>query len=203
MPFARVPLPAAASLAVAVVVGGAGVLGGCQSGAMPTASGSGTASTSATTGSPSPSSSPSPSTSPSVEIPAAAREKSDKGAEAFVRYFFDQVNVAWTTPRAGLIAAVSDGGCQFCSTTEGAADALTKARQKYLEDPVTVRGVDPLAGAPEGQKYLYVDMIQNRVDIVDADGKVVTTDKKKTLPSNVAVIWAKDSWRMLAVEQTP
>ena len=30
--------------------------------------------------------------SASVEVPAAAREKTEKGAEAFVRFFFDQVN---------------------------------------------------------------------------------------------------------------
>ena len=30
--------------------------------------------------------------SATVEVPAAAREKTEKGAEAFVRFFFDQVN---------------------------------------------------------------------------------------------------------------
>ena len=53
--------------------------------------------------------SPSPSVSASVEVPAAAREKTEKGAEAFVRFFFEQVNQAWTDPDPML-----DHGQQRC-----------------------------------------------------------------------------------------
>ncbi len=93
MPSGRVRRPAAVTLVgLAVVVG---VLAGCQSEETPPATTSPSASV--TSASPSASaSSPSPSASASVDIPAAARVKSDKGAEAFVRYFFDQVNTAWT-----------------------------------------------------------------------------------------------------------
>ncbi len=92
MPSGRVRRPAAVTLAGLVTV--AGVLAGCQSEGTPSATTSPSASV--TSASPSPSaSSPSPSASASVDIPAAARVKSDKGAEAFVRYFFDQVNTAW------------------------------------------------------------------------------------------------------------
>jgi hypothetical protein len=178
------------------------VLSGCQSDATPPATTS--PSPSATSASPSPSaSSPSPSASASVEIPAAARVKSEKGAEAFVRYFFDQVNLAWTTPRAGLIASLSSTSCEFCKTTEAAAKGLAEANQRYASDPVTVRSVDALTGAPEGQLYLFVDMVQNRANIVDKAGKVVSTDIRKSIPSNVAVGWAGDAWQMNAVEQTP
>jgi hypothetical protein len=128
--------------------------------------------------------------------------KSDKGAEAFVRYFFDQVNQAWMQPRAGLIASLSSSPCDFCTTTEQAAQALVKAGQRYRSKPVSVRGVDPLTGAPDGQVYLYVDMVQNRSDIVDSAGKVVTTDRRRAIPSNVAVLWSDGGWHMHAVEQT-
>jgi len=199
MPSGRVSRPAAVTLVgLAVVVG---VLAGCQSEETPPA----TTSPSATVTSASPSasaSSPSPSASASVDIPAAARVKSDKGAEAFVRYFFDQVNTAWTEPRPGLIAALSTGSCDFCATTEQAAQGLAEAGQKYSSKPVSVRGVDALAGAPSGQLYLYVDMVQNHADIVDAAGKVVATDKRKLIPSNVAVLWSDGAWQMHAVEQT-
>ncbi len=56
-------------------------------------------------------SSPSPSASASVDIPAAAREKSDKGAEAFVRYFFDQVNSRLDHPEPDLIEATATEKC--------------------------------------------------------------------------------------------
>ena len=72
----------------------AGLLAGCQSEATPPPTTSPSASATSATPSASPSSA-TPSPSPSADIPAAARVKSDKGAEAFTRYFFDQVNEAW------------------------------------------------------------------------------------------------------------
>ena len=118
MPFARPPLAAAVAL-VGVLVG-AGVVAGCDSEAAPpaTPSPSVTGTGTGTGGSPSPSmTSPSPSVSATVEVPAAAREQTEKGAEAFVRFFFDEVNQAWTKPASGLVAGQSESGCQFCLKT--------------------------------------------------------------------------------------
>lgn len=200
MPFARLRAPAA--VALAGLVAAVAVLGGCQSEETPPATASPSASV--TSASPSPSATvPTPSVSATVEIPAAAREKTEKGAEAFVRFFFDQVNEAWTEPAPGLIASLSSPGCDFCTTTEEAAQGLAKADQKYSTNPVTVRGVDVLTGAPTGQVYLFADMLQNRSDIIDASGNVVTTDERKVIPSNVAVRWSGAAWQMHAVEQTP
>jgi Family of unknown function (DUF6318) len=203
MPSPRLPRPAAASFAVvvAVVVGGGGVLGGCQSEAMPTTSGSEAASPSATSGSPSPSVSPSPSTSPPVEIPAAAREKSDQGAEAFVRYFFDQVNTAWTTPRAGLIVALSDEGCQFCLKSEADAADLVRAGERYASAPITVGSVTVLSGAaPKGQSFVRTSATQNRVDVLGKGNAVVRSDKKKALRLTTGLIWKGGQWYVYEVE---
>lgn len=201
MPFPRLPLPAAASFALAVVVGGTGVLSGCESEATPPVSGSATSSASGASGSPSPSVSPSPTASPSVEIPAAAREKSDKGAEAFVRFFFDQVNVAWTTPRAGLIAALSDGGCQFCLKSEADAADLVRAGDRYASAPITVGTVTVLSGAaPKGQSFLRTNATQNRVDVIGKGNAVVRSDKKKVLRLTTGLIWKGGQWYVYEVE---
>ena len=88
----------AAVVGLAGLLVASGVLSGCDSEAATPGASSPAASVSSASPSPSASSpSPSASASPSVAIPAAARVKSDKGAEAFVRYFFDQVNAAWTS----------------------------------------------------------------------------------------------------------
>ncbi len=146
---------AAASLLAAVG------LSGCQAeetppgGAAPSAGSTSASATSSPT-------SPSPSASPSTEVPAAAREKSEAGAEAFTRYFFEQVNVAWTEPRPGLIASLSDPDCEFCSTTEKAAAALQQANQRYESDPLNVLDLRLFSGAPEGQLYFFADLRQNQ-----------------------------------------
>ncbi len=175
----------------------AGTLGACESEEPPMASPSPTASP---TASPSPSAMPTPSASASSDIPAAAREKSEKGAEAFVRYFFDQVNAAWTTPRAGMISSLSEPVCDFCVKTEDTAVFLVKEGQRYASDPVSLRSLDALSGAPVDQRYFYCELTQNRSNIVEADGTVVTIDPHKDAAFNVAAKWDGHGWAMLGVE---
>ncbi len=191
MPSGRVSPPAAVTLVgLAVVVG---VLAGCQSEETPPATTSSSASvTSASPGASA--SSPSPSASASVDIPAAARVKSDKGAEAFVRYFFDQVNTAWTTPSAQLISVNSDPGCKSCASLAGTATKLQNERHRYESSPITVKSVSAVAGAPNGQSYVEAELLQNRSNVVDASGKVISTDRESPFERTVAVVWRGDRW---------
>ena len=176
----------------------AGALGACQAEESPPASSSPPAAS--TSAAPSASASVTPSARPPSDIPAAAREKSDKGAEAFVRYFFDQVNTAWTTPHAGLITTLSDPNCDFCAKTEGTASFLVREGQKYQTDPVTLRSIEPLSGAPGDQTYLYCELTQNRSSIIESNGEVVTTDPRKDAFFNVAAKWTRSGWVIFGVE---
>jgi hypothetical protein len=134
-----------------------------------------------------------------VEIPAAARVKSEKGAEAFVRYFFDQVNLAWTTPDPDLIEANSESDCKSCRSLRDTAKELQAKKQRYAAKPVTVRSVKTVGGAPPGQQFVEADLLQHRVDVVDAAGKVVSTDKRATLLRTVALIWEGGRWLVYGV----
>lgn len=201
MPFARLPLRAAVVCAAGVVaVGGVGVLAGCESEATPPASSSPSATRSTPTGSATPSMSPSPSASPTVEIPAAARQKTDKGAEAFVRYFFDQVNVAWMGPEPGLLARLSDARCEFCAEVGKTSSELAKKGQRYKETPVSVDRFTRQGGAPANQVIFEATITQHPSRIVDAGGSVMKTEKAGEGKSRIGVIWSPDGWRLLGVE---
>lgn len=178
---------------------------GCDSspGPAPTSASPSTSSTASPSPSPSGSASPTPSpTETGPDIPAAARKKTDAGAEAFVKYFFDQFNVAWTKPEPGLIKSLSDPECQFCKKTEDTAKFLAKEGQKYKSDPATFVSAEVFGGASESEQFTDVRLTQNRVDIVDRDGKVVATDPKKALHYYVTLRWSGDRWRLLELEKT-
>jgi hypothetical protein len=174
----------------------AGALGACESEEPPMASPSPTASTTA-----SPSPPATPSGSASSGIPAAAREKSEKGAEAFVRYFFDQVNVAWTAPRPGVIESLADTSCQFCAKTAQRALELDAKGQRYATDPLNVGALESLKGAPAGDKYFSMRLTQNEAQVIDGFGAVVRTDARKTASFNVGVRWHEKGWKFLEMEQ--
>jgi hypothetical protein len=113
-----------------------------------------------------------------------------------------RVNEAWTTPATGIIARDSTEDCQFCSTTEDRAAYLVSEGHRYADDPVSVSSVEALSGAPTGQVYLTVDLVQNPTSIVESDGTVVGQDEKKVLDRNVALKWVDGRWLVYAVEKT-
>ena len=135
-------------------------------------------------------------------IPAAAREQTEAGAEAFVRFFFDQFNTAWTEPRAGLIASLSDPACSFCKVSEADAAYLVTERERYERAPADILEVEAFVGAPEGQQYLAAKVEQNKVRILDEAGAVVGVDEYAVFDRYIALKWASDHWLVLEVEKT-
>ena len=186
----------------AFVVAGAVALGGCTGESEPDPSPS-TGSASATS-SASPSATPSPSASETAsgpEIPAAAREQTEAGAEAFVRFFFDQFNIAWTEPRAGLIESLSDPECQFCQKSEESTLGFVADGQRYASQPVEVRGIEPIVGAPSGQQYLAATFEQKASRIVDQSGTAVTSVKRQVGERYVVLAWSGGRWWMREMER--
>lgn len=190
--------------ALLLAVAGVLVLGACNGGDKPSPS---TTSTSTSSPSSSPSSPPTttpPSTTPpstASSYPPAARAKTPAGAVAFVRFFMGEMNHAWTGPKAGLIASLSDPGCQFCHKSEADAAKYVSRKQRYNRDPVRVTDVKAIVGAPKGQQYLRMIADQVGASIVNASGTVVDTDKRVTADkSNVSVVWKGGRWLMFEVE---
>jgi len=190
MPSRRLRMPGAVALAALV---GVGVLAGCS----PEASsppGSSTPSASVPSASASPSaSSPSPSASPSVEIPAAARVKSDKGAEAFVRYFIGESARAWTNADPAPIQSLSDPDCDSCANLAGTAKKLHAAGHHYAHPPITVTATQALTGDGDKQN-VAASVRQHAVDVVDASGSVVSTDKADNLERTFLLYWKEGRW---------
>lgn len=178
------------------------LLAGCDSSGGDQPSPSPTPSASSVSPSASPSSSPTPTPSESgPQIPAAAREQTPAGAEAYVEYFFDQFNVAYKGPKPGVIEALGTHDCEFCAKSEARAVALASEGQRYAGDAVTVDGVSSFGGAPEGQQYVRIEFTQLAATVVDEDGKQVDKVTKGSAVGNAAVVWREGRWFVRGVEK--
>ena len=129
-----------------------------------------------------------------VQIPAAARAHTKAGAEAFVRFFMDQVNAAWTTPQAGILPELSDKGCLACKGFEKTAADLTAKGQRYERTPASFASIRAIEGAPAGRQLVHVTGTQHRVDIVNRAGAVVSSDPEERIAVNAMTIWRGDKW---------
>jgi hypothetical protein len=129
-----------------------------------------------------------------VKLPPEATKHTEKGAEAFVKFYLDQVNASWMTPLAGVLLPLSDSGCISCKSFEKEAHDLVSKGHRYASAPATYTSFTAFGGAPEGRQYVRVLGTQNRVNIVDAKGNVVSTDPKKPIAVNAMTIWQGRRW---------
>jgi hypothetical protein len=185
---------AACLLAASLTVGGT-ALAGCSGDGDPPATSttsSSTSSSSSTTTTPS-STTTSTTTSP-VKLPPEATKHTEKGAEAFVEFYLEQVNRAWTTPKAGVLPQLSESECISCKSFEKEAKDLVAKGHRYASDPATYKSFTAFGGAPKGRQYVRVIGTQHRVNIVDDKGKVVSTDPQKPIAVNAMTIWNGGRW---------
>lgn len=134
-------------------------------------------------------------------VPDAARAHTEAGAEAFVRFYIDQLNLAWTTPAMNLVSALSEPDCVSCATLEATTEQLVAKGQRYVSAPVSVRSAAAFGGAPSGQQLVHLVLQQHKVDVINAAGAIVTTDPPRDLNRNVVLKWRAEAWHVYAIAQ--
>jgi hypothetical protein len=169
------------------------VLTGCGGDSKPDASSPRTTSASPTTAStPTASASATASRTTDPNIPAAARAHTPAGAEAFVKYFYAQLNIAWNRPKTGLISSLSASTCRTCAAFEGSAADLAFKHQHYQGDAYAVATI-----ASVGKDEWLVVGEQPPGAVIDSNGAVV---KRKTAAQEskfvVAIEWSSGGWRI-------
>ena len=172
---------------MAVPLAASMLLAACGGDAKPGASSSSTPTSSPTTTAP-------PTVSPTTDpnIPVAARAHTPAGAEAFVRYFFVQLNVAFGQPKTGLVSALSDPTCKTCLAFEGTAADLASKRQHYRGDAFALESVGSI-----GESEVLVVGTQPPGAVVDINGSVVKSrTEAQPIKFSVAVAWFSQGWRI-------
>ena len=179
------------------------MLSGCGGDSKPDASRSSTAT-------PSPTSTPAPTTSASTtstatrptdpNIPAAAGAHTPAGAEAFVRYFFERLNVAWTVPRAGILSPLCQPSSKACAAYEKTATRLTKEGHRYDGNPVNIKFIGVLDATNPSKYDILANVVQERRSEIDAAGKMIVTDKRKAYRVNVELTYTDHTWSIAAIQ---
>ena len=168
------------------------LLSACGGGAKPDPSSS-TSSPTTSTSAPTASVSVSPTTAgPTIDpnIPAAARAHTPAGAEAFVRYFYSQLNIAWSKPQAGLISVLSAKTCKTCAALEGTAADLTAKRRHYRGVVLAVNNIGSIS-----ESEVLVVGEQPIGAVIDSNGALVKRGTKvQLLKFVVTVAWAAEGW---------
>lgn len=149
--------------------------------------------------------SPAPVGDPVAGLPAAARQRTAPGAEAFVRYFVELVNRSGTVPSADPFGPLAADGCKACAFFQQESQKLVRLGARYSRPPLRVSSV---AGHPmdPGTGATYVVsaiLIQAEVPIMKADGSTIKTSAPWTASYDFELRWGPGYWQLLDSRATP
>jgi predicted lipid-binding transport protein (Tim44 family) len=159
-------------------------------------------SASRTTGSPptatatAPTTSASPTATADPNIPAAARAHTPAGAEAFVRYFYAQLNLAWSKPQAGLISGLSSPTCKTCSNFEEEAAKSVAKNERVVGQSIVLDTVGTSDASNPAKMTVLAIGYQPKTIVVDSSGKTVQTLQRESVRTLVTVQWHDVGWRL-------
>ena len=134
-----------------------------------------------------------------ADMPAPARERSDAGVEAFVRYFYDSANALAMNPRTGEIAKLCDTSVLVCAQWEKALASYVE-RGMSLERPIfRVTLTEPSRGAgndPDGYLVTTVVVAEDQVARPGDGGPPTTSVGRGSTGQVIAVSWRNGHWRI-------
>ncbi|MEI2777905.1 MAG: DUF6318 family protein [Tetrasphaera sp.] len=192
--------PRRAPLAAAAVI--VGLLAGCIGGDDPApTSATSSAPSASTSASPPPRNSTTTSTADYVptkpDFPAAAKKHTDAGAVAFVRYYLNVLDYAWSAPNPDILDGLATQDCELCAKLVQTATDSTKGGEKSTGPVLSVGKVFVVSSTPD-LTHLACDLNLHPVSYLDRAGKVVYKETAKTLRWAAQVVW-QDGWKVRAI----
>ena len=178
---------------MAVPLAASMLLAGCGGDAKPDPSSSSTPTSTPTTTAV-PTTTASPTTDPN--IPVAARAHTPAGAEAFIRYFYRQLNVAWGQPRAGLLAQLSLPTCKICTALEENAAKNVSTHQRMSGDTVRIDSADAGGTESTGDQRVIVIGSQLKSSVVDSNERKVRDIPAAKFRFVATTRWTESGWRV-------
>lgn len=122
------------------------------------------------------------------------------GAEAFMRFYYEEVNNAWQGPHPDILEGMAAPECISCRNFVATAKSLKKDHLRYDGAPAEV---GPSIRLPEStvenvkMQFVYT---QNPRSIIRLDGSVVERLKKRTALSEVSARWRRSMWEIVEIK---
>ena len=133
-------------------------------------------------------------------VPRAARAHSPQGAEAFARFYLEQVNKAWMVPDPEQIRPYALASCKTCANYVATAEWLVSSDAAYDGAPAALGASVVLPESGADRVLVRVLETQESRRIVDGDGAVADSVPRSTGELEVELLWRQRSWLVRAVK---
>ncbi len=128
---------------------------------------------------------------------APVAEKTAKGAEEFVRYFWAVYDYSYATGDGATLTAISDAACIFCNDSVTKVAELAASGQRISDAHVEV--VTAVAPPSDPDKGLIVATVisEHPSSVLAKDGSLVERQPGfRRMQSEVALLWSNSTWKV-------
>ncbi len=133
-----------------------------------------------------------------LNVPAAARVNTDAGAEAFVKYYVEQLNRAWTVPDPDALVPLSLPSCKTCASFTESAIKFRKLNRHYVGVPIAISRVTLNSRADAEHVFVGIIGVQANPRVVDSKGSTVETGETVSVDLEFELHFAS-GWKAAAV----
>lgn len=197
-------------VASAAVLASALLLSACTGGD-PDPSGTPPASVTASTTPPTTATTSAPTTSPPVKttppvdpvlakIPADARKETPAGAEAFVKFYFDQLNRGSKESTPAPVEGLAAKSCETCAAFETSLRDLQTRGNRYSDSSVLVKYASA-SKFVDDSKLVLVSIEQSSVPILNKRNEIVSSTKAGNIVFT-ATLTFDSRWSIAALRAT-
>jgi hypothetical protein len=127
-------------------------------------------------------------------LPDAATENTPEGAEAFIRYYFDVVNMLHRQPQTGVLEDLTDPECQSCTNAEERISHLVEEEAHLSGDLYSVGEMTRIGGGAPDVTRFNVDWRGPGATVVGSNGEVLDEIEPADFTGVMAAKWTGDGW---------
>jgi hypothetical protein len=125
-----------------------------------------------------------------------------QGAEAFARFYLEQVNKAWMAPDPEQIRPYALASCKTCANYVATSQWLLEHQMRYDSPPSSVGVSVVLPESTRSRALVELVNNQEQSNIVRVDGTRYRVVPHVFGGAQVEVDWADGAWRVRAVKAT-
>ena len=133
-------------------------------------------------------------TSPLPPLPEAAKQNTPEGAEAYIRYYFDVVNLLHRQPELGVLQQVVDPGCESCANAEETISYLVETDGALEGDLMVISQMTRLGGGAPDVTRFSAEWVMPSNRAISSSGAVLDTLAEEKRSGILAAKWTGDAW---------
>lgn len=118
---------------------------------------------------------------------------------AFVRFYIDAINMAWTKPDATILPPLAASECHSCANFQKATEGYVRMHHRMASTPLTIQDIAIDPGAPDGQMFVSGTVSQPVVEIIDVNGSVVDRTDSASGRYRFGLLWKEGRWLVFGI----